>query len=300
MDLIKGMDIRVVAATGSQLGEGPIWHAAERAVYWVDILGHRVYRYDAVTERVEVAPTPVYPSAVVPMFPGDLLLAVQGGVGSFSFKEAKFSMRYPIEQHRDDLRCNDGKCDPAGRFWVGTMALDECAGSGSVYRLEAASRHATRVIDGVTISNGMAWDTNRALFYYIDTPTRRVVAYHYDPATGAIHHPRPVITIYEREGWPDGMTIDSEGKLWIALWGGWAVVRFDPDTGRKLAEVKLPVAQPTSCAFGGEGLDTLYITSARKGLSKQAIEDQLLAGALFAIDGLGVKGKNDYYYINNE
>jgi len=284
------INLRVVAEVANGLGEGPVWHAIEGALYWVDILADRVYRYDPAIDRVDFSVAPPFPSAVMPGISGDLLLAVKGEAGLFSFEEGVFRTQYAIERANKSMRCNDGKRAPDGRFWVGTMALDGTSGAGSLYLLEAPGR-ITRLIENVTISNGMAWDTNKGLFYYIDTPTRRVVAYDYDINRGTIHGGvRPVVTVDERDGWPDGMTIDAEGNLWVALWDGWAVVCFDPDTGERLAEIRLPVARPTSCVFGGEGLDTLYITSAKKGLDADDLALQPLAGALFGVDGLGIKG----------
>ncbi len=297
--MIVEKDIQIVAACANELGESPVWHPVSRKLHWVDILAHTVYAYDPETDTVTVSPAPLYPSALAPTASGDLLLAVQGGIGLFSVERGTFGMRCPIETEIPGDRCNDGKCDPQGRFWVGSMALDERDGAGNVYRVDTGM-DPVKVISGVTISNGMAWDTGKNLFYYIDTPTRQVVAYDYDPATGAIRHPRSVIVIVEQDGWLDGMAIDENGHLWIALWDGWAVACFDPETGAKLREIRLPVARPTSCTFGGEGRDTLYITSARKGLGDAELRLQPLAGALFAVDGLGVKGHHAYYYIDNE
>ncbi|MBE8721987.1 SMP-30/gluconolactonase/LRE family protein [Sphingobacterium pedocola] len=279
----------VVADNSNQLGEGPIWHSQERCLYWVDILADKVYRYDTVKHCVDFVHTPFYPSALVPKASGDFLLAVKEGIGTLSFETGLFTLEYPMGQDFPGTRCNDGKCDPEGRFWIGTMGMDEQAGAGSLYRLEENSG-LTKVLGVVTISNGMAWDTSHQRFYHIDTPTRTIVAYEYERTTGAIRQPTTVIQIPADDGWPDGMAIDQEGKLWVALWDGWAVARFDPDTGEKLAEIKLPVSRPTSCAFGGKDLDVLYITSARAGLSADQLAQQPLSGALFATDHIYVKG----------
>jgi sugar lactone lactonase YvrE len=184
------------------------------------------------------------------------------------------------------LRFNEGKCDTSGRFWAGTMAYDETPGAGALYRLDPDGR-ASLMLIGVTISNGLAWSLDGRTMYYIDSPTRRIDAFSFTPETGEISDRRPVITIPGELGVPDGMTIDAEGGLWVALWGGAAVHRYLD--GRLAEVIRLPVSQPTSCAFGGSDLDELYVTSAREGLSFEQREAQQLAGAVFRVRP-GVRG----------
>jgi sugar lactone lactonase YvrE len=186
-------------------------------------------------------------------------------------------------------RFNDGKCDPAGRFWAGTMALDERAGLGSLYRLDSNGQ-ASRVLSGVSISNGIAWNPPGTKMYHIDTPTSVVAAYDYDAATGEIRNRTIAAEVPRSLGWPDGMTIDEEGMLWIALWDGHAVTRWDPANGRCIATHRLPASRITSCAFGGPGLRSLFITSARVGLDPAELARQPEAGSVFVLEP-GVAGR---------
>ena len=179
-------------------------------------------------------------------------------------------------------RFNDGKCDPQGRFWAGTMALDGSGSAGALYSLEPGGEVRKR-LSSVGISNGLAWSLDSTRLYYIDTPQRCLTEFRYDAVSGAIAEPRRSIEFPADAGWPDGMTIAAEGKLWIAFWDGSAVSRWDPCKGRKLQEFLLPVTRPTSCALGGPKLDILYITSARLGLTETELTRQPLAGSIFSL-----------------
>jgi sugar lactone lactonase YvrE len=193
------------------------------------------------------------------------------------------------EGHLPNNRFNDGKCDPAGRFWAGTMSINEEPNTGNVYML-GVDLSFEKKISGVSISNGMAWSADQRTFYYIDTPSFEVAAYSYDKTTGNISNKTTIMKILKEEGNPDGMTIDNEGMLWIAHWDGWQITRRDPQTGEKLLQISLPVSRVTSCCFGGENFADLYITSAREGLSDEDLQKQPLAGSLFVIRNCGYKG----------
>ena len=162
----------------------------------------------------------------------------------------------------------------------------------------AADRSAVKREGAITISNGLAWSLDHKVLYYIDTPTLEVVGYDFDMENGNITNKRTIINIPKEEGFPDGMTIDNEGMLWIAHWGGWQVTRWNPSTGKKLSAIKLPVSNVTSCIFGGESMKDLYITSARKGLSVAELEKQPLAGSLFVIKESGFTGVEAYTFKN--
>ena len=202
------------------------------------------------------------------------------------------------EQHLPGNRFNDGRCDPAGRFWAGTMALSEEEGAGNVYMMDQDGHVSTKIKD-VTISNGLAWSADKKTLYYIDTPTHEIVAFDFDLTSGKISNKRAVIKIAKEEGSPDGMTIDSEDMLWIAHWGGWQVTRWDPRTGRQLNRIALPVSKVTSCTFGGDTLEDLYITTASVDLTEQEMKEQPLAGALFVVHNSGVKGRPSIEYRGN-
>ena len=273
----------LVAAVQAELGEGPVWDASTGQLVWVDILGRRVHRFrpeDGVD--VVVLETPSDVGAVAPRREGGLVLALVDGFWLLDPGATAPRLHRPVDAARPETRFNDGKVDDDGRFWAGTMAYDQRPGAGSLYRLDRDGRVET-MLDGVTISNGLAWSDDRQTLYYIDTPTRRVDAFDCDPASGAISGRRTVVQLSDDQtGSPDGMTIDAEGALWVALWDGWAVHRYLPD-GTLAAVVRMPVARPTSCTFGGPDLGDLYITSARSGLSADALVAQPAAGGLFRV-----------------
>ena len=189
---------------------------------------------------------------------------------------------------RTDVRMNDGACDPQGRFWAGTMAYDESPGAGVLYRLELDGS-CTRVLTGLTISNGIGWSPDGATMYLADSGTGRVEAFDFDGGSGDISRRRTLVRIEQPGVVPDGLTVDEDGGIWVALWGGGAIQRYAPD-GSVLATVRLPVDRPTSCAFGGPDRATLFVTTARAGLDEVALARQPDAGHLFRIDGLGVRG----------
>jgi sugar lactone lactonase YvrE len=276
--------IEVVTAAGAELGEGPIWDARSSRLAWVDITARRLHLTDTVSGATETIEVPLAVGAVAPRAAGGFVAALQDGFWVVGDGPARRIAAIP--EARPGLRFNDGKCDPAGRFWAGTMAYDEALGAGALYRLDPDGE-ALMVLGEVTISNGLAWSLDGATMYYIDTPTQRVDAFSYDPMTGEIEDRRPEIHVPPEAGAPDGLTIDADGGLWIALWGGSAVHRYLE--GRLERVIGLPVSQPTSCCFGGAGLDELYITSAWQGLSPDARQAQPLAGALFCVRP-GVRG----------
>ncbi len=271
------------------LGEGPVWDAKQQVLCWVDILNGAIHGY-APKNKIH---TTIQLDQLIGAFAfctdGNFIAALQNGFAFIDRASGETKMIEDPEAHLPGNRFNDGKCDPAGRFWAGTMALTEEAGAGSVYTIEK-NVGVTKKIDNVSISNGMAWSADHTTLYYIDSPSFKVVAYAYDKTTGHISNERTIITIKAQDGVPDGMTIDSEGMLWIAHWDGWQVTRWDPATGEKLFHFTLPVGRVTSCTFGGESLEDLYITSARVGLTDEALESQPMAGALFVISNCGFKG----------
>src|SRR5690606_19311707 len=203
------------------------------------------------------------------------------------------------EKGLPDNRFNDGKCDSRGRFWAGSLH-EEGGNEAALYMLDGSGSIAKK-IDQVSCSNGLAWSLDDRTFYYIDTPTRQVVAYDFEIATGELSNRRVVINVDPSDGLPDGMTIDAEGMLWVALWGGWKVIRWNPHTKEKLLEIKLPVSQVTSCTFGGKNLKDLYITSAKIGLTPNELAVQPHAGALFVVEDIEVPGvePSRYRYITS-
>ena len=278
------------------LGEGPVWDAKKQVVCWVDILNGAIHGY-APKNKVH---TTILLNQLIGAFAfcndGNFIAALQNGFAFIDKASGEINMIEDPEAHLPGNRFNDGKCDPAGRFWAGTMALTEEAGAGSVYTIEK-NVGVTKKINNVSISNGMVWSADHTTLYYIDSPSFKVVAYDYDTTTGHISNERTIITISAADGVPDGMTIDTEGMLWIAHWDGWQVTRWNPATGEKLFHFTLPVGRVTSCTFGGQSLEDLYITSARVGLTDEALKSQPLAGALFVIPNCGFKGLPAFEFV---
>jgi sugar lactone lactonase YvrE len=262
----------------ASLGEGPVWDDRAACLWWVDILGAAIHRTDPISGRDEVLPIGRMPGALGLRESGGVVAAVQDGFGALD-PDGRFELLVPVEAENAETRMNDGKVDPAGRFWAGTTDIDHRPGMGTLYRLDPDLRVSPMLRD-VTISNGLDWSLDGRTMYFIDTPTRRVDAFTFDPEGGAISDRRPAIAIRDGAGSPDGMTLDSEGYLWVALWDGWGVERYAPD-GRLDRRVEVPVAQASSCTFGGPDLDLLFITSARKGFPREGRPEQPLAGGVF-------------------
>lgn len=280
--------VELVLDARAELGEGPVWDERLRRLVWVDIQRGRVHLYDPEAGRCRHLRAGQPVGAAAPSAHGGLVLALAGGFARLDVETGALAMIAEVEADRPENRMNDGACDAVGRFWAGTMALDTRPGAGSLYRLDPDGR-VTRVLTDVTISNGLDWSLDGRTMYYVDSPTRRIDRFDYDPATGEIGNRRPFVSIPEEAGLPDGLTVDAEGGVWVALWGGAALHRYGPD-GRLDRVVPLPVTQPTSCAFGGPDLADLYVTSARMELSPEQRRRQPQAGGLFRLRP-GVAGR---------
>ena len=287
-------ELELVVDAKAVLGEGPSWDAKQKQWYWVDIMSKRIHRDDPQTGKNETIELDQPVGAVVPTREGDLIAAMQNGFYRISEDGSQITPLGDPEEDKPDNRFNDGKCDVTGRFWAGTMAMKGGGPVGALYTLEKDGT-IVKKLDGVTISNGLAWSPDNKTMYYIDSPTRRIDAFDFDKDSGQIVNRRTVISFPGEEGVPDGMTIDAEGMLWVAHWGGWKVWRFDPNSGRVLDEIPVPAAHVTSCCFGGEDGNELYITTARIGLSDEELEKQPHAGGLFRIR-TNVKGAPTYEY----
>lgn len=270
-------------------GEGPSWDPREGVLYWVDIVGCALHVYDPRTGRDRAIPTGREVCTVAPRAAGGVVAGLRGGFAFIDTRTGRIEPLADPEPDKPGNRFNDGKCDPAGRFWAGTCSQNcDVPGAGSLYRLEPGGG-IHKVLGGLTISNGLAWSVDRHTMYFIDTPTLEVWAFDYEDRSGDIRNRRAAVQVPAQTGFPDGMTIDEEGMLWVAHWGGSRVCRWNPRTGAKLAELQLPVQQVSSCVFGGEDLDVLYITTSRLGLDEKALARQPLAGGLFSARP-GVRG----------
>jgi sugar lactone lactonase YvrE len=277
------------------LGEGPLWDNREKRIFWVDILSKEIHYFYPNSNEHKVFNSGQMPGAVTIRKSGGLIAALKGGFATVDLNNGTLNYISIVETHLPENRFNDGKCDPAGRFWAGTMSTLDTPHAGALYMLEKNFSVVTK-ITGVSCSNGLAWNPDQKTLYFIDTPTRNIVAYDYDLATGNIADGRIVIEIPETEGYPDGMTIDTDGMLWIALWGGWKVIRYNPYTGKQLHRIHLPVSRVSSCAFGGDTMEDLYITSARAGLTENDLVEQPLSGSLFVIKNAGFKGMDVFEF----
>jgi len=280
--------VECVADVRAELGEGPVWVAAERALYWVDINGRRIFRLSESGERREW-PTPMRVGSIAPRARGGFIAGTDRGIALVDLDQDWFEVVASPEQHLPHNRFNDGKVDRQGRFLAGTMDDREKGSAGALYRIDP-DRTCTAIDGGYGITNGPAFSPDGARMYHSDT--LRQVTYAFDlDAAGEATNRRVFVQFGAGDGHPDGMTVDAEGCLWIALWGGWCVRRFSPD-GDLLRTVEMPVEQPSSCAFGGPGLDRLYVTSATKGLDQTALAMQPNAGGLFMLIP-GVRGIPD-------
>ncbi|MGQ9917465.1 MAG: SMP-30/gluconolactonase/LRE family protein [Bryobacteraceae bacterium] len=287
------MRVELVLDVRCGLGEGPVWDEREQRLYWVDILAGRVHRWRPGTGQVETMETGEPVGAAALRKDGGLVLALQSGFAVAETFSGALERRASFEGAGPDVRMNDGKCDAAGRFWAGTMAMDLRAGAGALYRLDPDGRVA-RVLDGVTISNGMDWTADGRRMYYIDSPRKTIDVFDFDLATGTVTNRRAAVVIEEGAGIPDGMTLDAEGRIWVALWGGGAVRCYSAE-GRLLEVIEVPASQTTSCCFGGEDFGVLYITSARDGLDEERLEREPMAGGVFGVR-CGAKGRAAHRY----
>jgi sugar lactone lactonase YvrE len=288
------LQAELVLDAKAMLAEGPCWDAETQKLYWVDIMTGVVHTFDPVSGCNVGIEVKQYVGAVVLRQSGGLMLALKNGFHALDPVTGKLTPLTDPESHLPGNRFNDGKVDPAGRFWAGTMALSGDGSTGSLYRLDTdLSVHC--LLRDIGCSNGLAWSVDGKTMYYIDTSTKKVAAFDYDLTTGAIDRYRVAVVIPEDGGVPDGMTIDAEGMLWVAQWGGSRVSRWNPQTGEELDSVSVPASQVTSCTFGGKEFDTLYITTAREGLDDEALLLQPLAGGLFAVR-TSVKGASSFSF----
>ena len=288
------MSVRcVLKDVGPGLGEGPCWWKERGLLLWVQINKSKVGLFDPKTSLNRFLDLPARVGAVVPTSEGDLLAATASGFLRIDPDSGTITQLMDPEADKEGNRFNDGKCDPWGRFWAGTMAYNFEGGAGSLWRLDPNGKVSLQR-SNVTCSNGLAWSIDRKKMYYIDSPTLQVVAFQLNE-DGEIVGEEPAVCIRIPEDWgcvPDGMTIDAEGKLWICLFDGSSVTRWDPDTGALLRRLELPCKKVTSCTFGGEHLEKLYITTCRW---DEDTASQPLAGCLFEAD-VGVKGLPTEYF----
>ncbi|MBZ6077211.1 SMP-30/gluconolactonase/LRE family protein [Microvirga puerhi] len=274
-------DAECVLPWGAHLAEGPVWAPHEKRLYWVDILAPSAHRFDPVTRTNEEIVLPRLVSAIVPRRGGGLAALTQDGLEALDFVSGKLTPLVDPEADVPDNRFNDGKCDRLGRLWGGTMRLDASRATGALYAI-SGDRTWRKVASGFTVANGLDWSPDGRTLYFVDSAPGRIYAYDFDLSAGTIDNRRIFATVDAQEGRPDGLAVDSEGFLWCAIWDGWCVRRYAPD-GRLDREIRLPVPRPTSVAFGGDDLKTLFITTARIRLPSRALAEAPFSGGLFAM-----------------
>lgn len=263
----------------AELGEGPLWLADRAELAWVDIQRGLIYLLQVATGHARTIAVGEMVGSIAPTAAGLLVAAVATGFVLVDPDRGSVRRLASLERVDPTIRMNDGKADPWGRFWAGTMGLDKRPGAGTLYCLDPDLR-VTTALEPVTISNGLDWADDRRTMFYVDTPTRRVDRFDLDAGGAGLRNRRPFISVPHDMGAPDGLTLDSAGRLWLALWGGSAVCCYSA-SGEVEAIVRLPASHVTNCTFGGPDLGDLYITSAWSELSDEQRAGEPLAGRLF-------------------
>lgn len=283
------MKAEVFIQADNCLGEGPVWDPSRNELLWVDIENKLLCFCDIVSgDIVQIEMESRIGTVALTNQPDMYLVALQSGIKLYNRKTGEYAELANPEKDLVNNRFNDGKCDPAGRFWIGSMSLEAKPQAGSLYCLNGDSSISQKLIN-LTISNGLDWSIDQKKMYFIDTADAAVQCFDYDAASGSIKNQQAIISVPQEYGAPDGMCIDEEGMLWIAHWGGGNVSCWNPNSGELLTRIEVPAPQVTSCCFGGENLDTLYITSARIGMNEEQLKEYPQSGAVFQIKP-GVRG----------
>ena len=282
----------------NHLGEGPIWSIEQQTLYWLDVpMPSKLFKLHLASNKLESYEMPEMITSMALQQNGDMLIASHYGINNYNFTEKKLTKILDIETDKPQNRCNDGAADSKGRFWVGTMQNNLTAdateikiieNSGSLYCINQDLSF-KKLEDNIGISNTIAWSPDNKKFYFTDTLTGIINSYDCNFDEGTISN-KKFFAQHER-GFPDGATVDSDGYLWSCRWGGSCVIRFDPN-GKVDDIIELPVQNITNCTFGGKDLKTLFITTARYGISQEQMKQQPLSGGLFAIN-LNIKGLPD-------
>lgn len=264
------------------LGEGPYWHSDLQCFFWVDIEKGKLFQHHLESGQTKTYSFPHRLAVVLEGNDDQLILGLDRKLAKFDLKTEELKWLTEVESDFPFHRFNDGKVDPKGRLWIGTLSTLFTEGVGSLYCVDSDLKP-KKILSDLTISNGMAWTADNQTFYFIDTPTRQIKAFHYDLESGKIEFDRVAVEIPEELGFPDGMCIDTEGMLWVAHYGGSGVYRWNPISGELLDKIALPVPHVTSCAFGGKDLDTLLITTAQENISDAQLKEFPMSGDVFLV-----------------
>jgi len=282
----------------AELGEGAFWNHETNVLNWVDIEGKKLHIYNPETKTNRSLDTPSRIGTVVPADSTTVVIALEDGIYLMNVINGETELLSDVESEVTENRFNDGKAGPGGRLWVGSMHLAQNEPKAKLYMVDADGS-ATPKIETVTISNGIAWSADQRTMYYIDTPTQKIRAYDFDPASGAVSNERVAVEVPDSLGYPDGMCIDEQDKLWVGMWNGNAVARFDPVTGSLMSKIEVPAHNVTSCAFGGPNLEIMYITTASLDMTEEEQQKYPLAGSLFKTRP-GIKGVKSHFFKLSE
>ncbi len=282
---------------GGVIGEGICWDETDSMLYWIDLLANKIFSYDLDTNTLKILDVGQNTGCIAVREKGGLIAGLQHGIYFVDMDTGEMTLAASPESDKPGNRFNDGECDCMGRFFAGTMskALDSGAGDntpqGTLYRMDPDGS-VKKVLGDVTISNGIGYSPDNTVMYYIDSPTRRVDAFDYDKKTGAICNRRSVVDVPEALGMPDGLTVDAEGMLWVGMWGGGAVIRFDPADGKMLEKIELPAPFVTTMVFGGRDMDEMFVNTAKLNTDLNKYPE---AGGVFRIK-MDVKGQYTYKF----
>nr|XP_046238811.1 regucalcin [Scatophagus argus]XP_046238812.1 regucalcin [Scatophagus argus]XP_046238813.1 regucalcin [Scatophagus argus]XP_046238814.1 regucalcin [Scatophagus argus] len=292
---MSSVRIECVVKTNALIGEGPVWEESEQTLLFVDIAGRKIHRWSPATNQIQSVETGDTVGFTVPCMSGGYVAGVGRSIVTVDWSTQTVTSLVEVDEDKPNNRLNDGKVDPTGRLLAGTMGKEVRPAEvqrqqGSLFSV-TSDLTVTKHFDQVDISNGMDWSLDQKTFFYIDSLSQTVDAFDYDSNTGYMGNRRVVYHMEEGEGLPDGMTVDAEGRLWVACYNGGRVINIDPATGVRLQTISLPVTKTTSCCFGGPDYTDLYVTSASMGLDQSEKHRQPLAGDTFRVTGLGVKGR---------
>lgn len=288
------MNASLLYKSDCYLAEGPMWHAERKSFFWVDIDGKAFYEYKMQSGEVRSWQLQQRVSLIIRSKDAKLILGTEFGLASFDLQTNELQLLVEIEKDILTNRSNDGACDAAGRLWMGTMARDFTPGAGSLYCIDK-NFSVTKKLDNLSIPNGLVWSPDNKRMYFIDTPTLCVRSFLFDVEKAELQFEKVVIEIEQDLGMPDGMTMDEEGMLWIAHWNGFGVYRWNPLNGKLLDKIAVPVPQVSSCTFGGDNMDLLFITTARENMTDADLFKYPDSGNVFIAE-TNVKGKPEFMF----
>ncbi len=279
----------------SKLGEGAFWNYKTKELLWVDIERKQLHIYNPNTKSNKTIQMPSKIGTVVSSDKTNIaIVALSDGIYKVNINSRQLELLSDVESNVIENRFNDGKCDPNGNLWVGSMHLKQDQPNAKLYKI-SFNGTSTEMLDNVTISNGIVWTKDGRTMYYIDTPTGVIMAYDFELENSTISNGRIAVKVKTEDGFPDGMTIDENDNLWVGLWNGDAVAQYNPRTGELMKKISVPAHNVTSCAFGGENLETLYITSASIDMDAEQRKRYQLAGSIFKVKP-GVKGVKSTFF----